>query len=79
MTEGKYGFSSESFIHQSKDNPKNEKEGRTTMEQQMKDSNQLYSNIDLHAVLSSNGRFLYISSNCKQLLLYEQKDLLGCF
>ncbi|MCY7726351.1 PAS domain-containing protein [Bacillus safensis] len=49
------------------------------MEQQMKDSNQLYSNIDLHAVLSSNGRFLYISSNCKQLLLYEQKDLLGCF
>ncbi len=49
------------------------------MEQKMKDSNQLYSNIDLHAVLSSNGRFLYISSNCKQLLLYEQKDLLGCF
>ncbi|MDM5297701.1 PAS domain S-box protein [Bacillus pumilus] len=49
------------------------------MEQKMKDSNQLYSNIDLHAVLSSNGRFLYISSNCKQLLLYEQKDLLGCY
>ncbi|MFS3913107.1 hypothetical protein ACL9ST_02440 [Bacillus australimaris] len=41
------------------------------MEQKMKDSNQLYSNIDLHAVLSSNGRFLYISSNCKQLLLYS--------
>ncbi|MFJ5963618.1 MULTISPECIES: PAS domain-containing protein [unclassified Bacillus (in: firmicutes)] len=49
------------------------------MEQKMKDSTQLCSNIDLHAVLSSNGRFLYISSNCKQLLLYEQKDLLGCY
>lgn len=80
MTEGKYGFSSESFLYINlRTTLKNEKEGRTTMEQQMKDSNQLYSNIDLHAVLSSNGRFLYISSNCKQLLLYEQKDLLGCF
>ncbi|MGE6631171.1 PAS domain S-box protein [Bacillus sp. NPDC077027] len=48
------------------------------MEQKTKDSDQLHSNADLHAVLSSNGRFLYISPNCKQLLLYEQKDLLGC-
>lgn len=69
MTEGKYGFSSESFLYINlRTTLKNEKEGRTTMEQKMKDSNQLYSNIDLHAVLSSNGTFstflLTVSSFC---------------
>ncbi|OCI05304.1 PAS domain-containing sensor histidine kinase [Bacillus paralicheniformis] len=35
--------------------------------------------MNLQAVLSANGRFIYISANCKELLSYEQNELIGTY
>ncbi|MEC1441136.1 PAS domain-containing protein [Bacillus sonorensis] len=49
------------------------------MEQKTKRFEQYKPHMNLQAVLSANGRFIYISANCKELLSYEQNELIGTY
>ncbi|QBG55838.1 PAS domain-containing sensor histidine kinase [Bacillus amyloliquefaciens] len=49
------------------------------MEQDTQHVKQLQSKTDLHAVLTSNGRIMYISANCKSYFSYSQEEMIGSF
>ncbi|MFY1592253.1 PAS domain-containing protein [Bacillus sp. J14] len=49
------------------------------MEQDTQHVKQLQSKNDLHAVLTSNGRIMYISANCKSYFSYSQEEMIGSF
>lgn len=49
------------------------------MEQKTKRFEQYKPHMNLQAVLSANGRFIYISANCKELLSYQQNELIGTY
>ncbi|MFT0802362.1 PAS domain-containing protein [Bacillus swezeyi] len=49
------------------------------MEQKTKRFEQYKPHKNLQAVLSANGRFIYISANCKKLLSYQQNELIGTY
>ncbi|MCC8311307.1 PAS domain-containing protein [Bacillus velezensis] len=49
------------------------------MEQETQHVKQFQSKTDLHAVLTSNGRIMYISANCKSYFSYSQEEMIGSF
>ncbi|KNX34389.1 MULTISPECIES: PAS domain-containing protein [Bacillus amyloliquefaciens group] len=49
------------------------------MEQDTQHVKQFQSKTDLHAVLTSNGRIMYISANCKSYFSYSQEEMIGSF
>ncbi|MDA7026250.1 PAS domain-containing protein [Bacillus sp. CLL-7-23] len=49
------------------------------MEQKTKRFEQYKPHVNLQAVLSANGRFIYISANCKEMLGYKQNELIGTY
>ncbi|MEQ5998411.1 PAS domain-containing protein [Bacillus amyloliquefaciens] len=49
------------------------------MEQDTQHVKQFQSKTDLHAVLTSNGRIMYISANCKSYFSYSQEEMIGAF
>lgn len=49
------------------------------MEQDTQHVKQFLSKTDLHAVLTSNGRIMYISANCKSYFSYSQEEMIGSF
>lgn len=49
------------------------------MEQKTKRFEQYKPHMNLQAVLSANGRFIYISANCEELLSYKQSELIGTY
>ncbi|MBT2573580.1 PAS domain-containing protein [Bacillus sp. ISL-51] len=49
------------------------------MEQDTQHVKQLQSKTDIHAVLTSNGRIMYISANCKSYFSYSQEEMMGSF
>ncbi|MDV5127745.1 PAS domain-containing protein [Bacillus amyloliquefaciens] len=49
------------------------------MEQDTQHVKQFQSKTDLHAVLTSNGRIMYISANCKSYFSYSQEEMVGSF
>ncbi|WP_242790546.1 PAS domain-containing protein [Bacillus velezensis] len=49
------------------------------MEQDTQQVKQFQSKTDLHAVLTSNGRIMYISANCKSYFSYSQEEMIGSF
>ncbi|MEC2020196.1 PAS domain-containing protein [Bacillus velezensis] len=49
------------------------------MEQDTQHVKQFQSKTDLHAVLTSNGRIMYISANCKSYFSYSQEGMIGSF
>ncbi|WP_439391818.1 PAS domain-containing protein [Bacillus velezensis] len=49
------------------------------MEQDTQHVKQFQSKTDLHAVLTSNGRIMYISANCKLYFSYSQEEMIGSF
>ncbi|ATO29357.1 PAS domain-containing protein [Bacillus atrophaeus] len=49
------------------------------MEQDTQHARQFQIKTDIHAVLTSNGRIIYISANCKPYLSYAQEEMIGSF
>ncbi|MCY8932757.1 PAS domain-containing protein [Bacillus atrophaeus] len=49
------------------------------MEQDTQHARQFQIKTDIHAVLTSNGRIIYISANCKPYLSYNQEEMIGSF
>ncbi|MGF0271287.1 PAS domain-containing protein [Bacillus velezensis] len=49
------------------------------MEQDTQHVKQFQSKTDLHAVLTSNGRIMYISANCISYFSYSQEEMIGSF
>jgi len=49
------------------------------VEQDTQHVKQFQSKTDLHAVLTSNGRIMYISANCKSYFSYSQEEMIGSF
>ncbi|KXZ18010.1 PAS domain-containing protein [Bacillus nakamurai] len=49
------------------------------MEQDTQHVKQLQAKTDIHAVLTSNGRIMYISANCKSYFSYSQEEMMGSF
>ncbi|MFU1717988.1 PAS domain-containing protein [Bacillus velezensis] len=49
------------------------------MEQDTQHVKQFQSKTNLHAVLTSNGRIMYISANCKSYFSYSQEEMIGSF
>ncbi|POI17034.1 PAS domain-containing sensor histidine kinase [Bacillus velezensis] len=49
------------------------------MEQDTQHVKQFQSKTDLHAVLTSNGRIMYISANFKSYFSYSQEEMIGSF
>nr|WP_208404582.1 MULTISPECIES: PAS domain-containing protein [Bacillus] len=52
---------------------------RDSVEQDTQHVKQFQSKTDLHAVLTSNGRIMYISANCKSYFSYSQEEMIGSF
>ncbi|EIF12945.1 two-component sensor histidine kinase [Bacillus sp. 5B6] len=52
---------------------------RDSVEQDTQHVKQFQSKTDLHAVLTSNGRIMYISANCKSYFSYSQEEMIGAF
>nr|WP_251034506.1 PAS domain-containing protein [Pseudomonas sp. ISL-88] len=52
---------------------------RDSVEQDTQHVKQLQSKTDIHAVLTSNGRIMYISANCKSYFSYSQEEMMGSF
>lgn len=52
---------------------------RDSVEQDTQHVKQFLSKTDLHAVLTSNGRIMYISANCKSYFSYSQEEMIGSF
>nr|WP_275592057.1 PAS domain-containing protein [Bacillus atrophaeus] len=52
---------------------------RDSVEQDTQHARQFQIKTDIHAVLTSNGRIIYISANCKPYLSYAQEEMIGSF